>query len=61
MIDQDKQRHARYVQIRSLVESAGSRFMSIEFIKKDGTLRRMQIHPMALKNHIKGDAASESA
>lgn len=57
----NKKRLDRYAQIRGLVKSAGSRFMSITFIKKDGSERLMQIQPMALAKHVKGDKASESA
>lgn len=45
----------------ALIKSAGSRFMSVSFIKKDGTDRLMQIQPAAIKNHLVGDAASDSA
>ncbi len=57
----NKRRLNRYNQIRGLVKSAGSRFMSITFIKKDGSERLMQIQPMGLAKHVKGDKASESA
>lgn len=46
---------------KALIESAGSHFLSIEFIKKDGTVRRMLAHPTAIENRCVGDAASESA
>ena len=51
----------KYEQIRALVKSAGSQFFSIEFIKKNGEYRTMQVQQAALKNHVKGDTASESA
>jgi hypothetical protein len=50
-----------YESMRALIESAKGRFMCVDFIKKDNTLRRMIIQPAALKMHIKGDAASEEA
>lgn len=30
---------------RALFDAAGSRFCGVEFVKKDGTLRRMQVQP----------------
>jgi hypothetical protein len=46
--------------IRSLVEDAGSRFLSVEFKKADGTLRRMTIQQESLKAHVKGDKATSA-
>lgn len=51
----------RYERIRQLVESSGSRFMSITFIKKNGECRVMQIQPAAGKFRVKGADASPSA
>lgn len=47
--------------IQSLLERAGSRFITIEFTKKDGENRVMNIQQAALKFAVKGDEASESA
>lgn len=52
---------AKYHQIRALIKSAGSRFLTVEFFKVDGSFRKMQVQPMALKNRVKGAAASEQA
>ncbi|TNC44164.1 hypothetical protein FHG66_20745 [Rubellimicrobium rubrum] len=46
---------------RDLIESAGGRFCAVTFVKKDGTERRMQVQPAALRHRLKGDAASEAA
>ena len=50
-----------YDDMKALINSAGGRFCSAVFIKKDGTLRTMTVQPAALKFHVKGDAASDSA
>lgn len=47
--------------IKKLVEDAGSKFITLEFVKADGTNRSMNIQNAALKNHIKGNEASDSA
>jgi hypothetical protein len=47
--------------IKALINKAGGRFASVDFIKKDGTLRTMQVQPAAGKFHVVGDAASDSA
>lgn len=52
---------ARRTQINSLIQSAGATFFAVEFFKKDGSLRTMQIQLPAAKNHIVGDAASDSS
>jgi hypothetical protein len=50
-----------YATVRALVASAGSRFFSIEFVKKNGDYRKMQVQQAAARTHAKGDTASESA
>jgi len=50
-----------YSEIRSLVEAQGSKIISVEFIKKDGTLRKMLVQNAATRTHVKGEAASEQA
>lgn len=46
---------------RELIASAGGRFCAVTFIKKDGSERRMQVQPAALRLRLKGEAASEAA
>lgn len=50
-----------YDTMKALINSTGGRFCSAVFVKKDGTLRTMQVQPAALKFHVKGDDASDSA
>lgn len=52
---------AELAQKRKLIESAGGRFASVVFTKKDGSRRQMRIQPAKLKYQVKGDAASEPA
>lgn len=52
---------ARREKIKALINQAGGRFAAVDFVKKDGTLRTMQVQPAAGKYHVVGDAASESA
>lgn len=52
---------ARRERVRKLIESAKGRFAAVDFIKKDGTLRTMQVQPAALKFHVAGDDASDAA
>lgn len=47
--------------ILNLLEEANSKFITVEFTKKDGSNRVMNIQQAALKYHVKGDEASESA
>lgn len=47
--------------IRKLIASAKGRFASVEFVKKDGTLRTLQVQPAAAKFHVLGDKASARA
>jgi hypothetical protein len=37
---------------RSIIDAAGSRFVTVDFVKKDGTHRTMNIQPEALKTHL---------
>jgi hypothetical protein len=46
---------------RDLIASAGGRFCAVTFTKKDGTERRMQVQPAALRLREKGEAASAPA
>jgi len=43
---------------RLLIEDAGSQVVAVTFVKQDGSLRRMNIQPDALKAHVKGADAS---
>lgn len=52
---------ARRARIRNRINAAGGRFAGVEFIKKDGSLRTMNVQPARLKFEVKGDAASEAA
>ena len=57
----DDREEADRAEKRAILAAAGNRFASVTFIKKDGTVRRMSVHPTALRNHVKGTAASEAA
>lgn len=46
---------------RKMIAAAKGRFVSVTFIKKDGSERVMRVQPATLKYHLKGDSASESA
>ena len=46
---------------RDLIASAGGRLCGVTFTKNDGTLRRMQVQPAALRLREKGDLASDRA
>ncbi|SMR82253.1 hypothetical protein SAMN04488030_2600 [Aliiroseovarius halocynthiae] len=46
---------------RELIQSAGGRFASVTFIKKDGSTCVMLNQPAKLKYHVKGDEATPSA
>lgn len=48
-------------EIREIIENAGSQFLSVQFVKKDGTVRDMKIQNAMLKMNVKGDEASETA
>lgn len=47
--------------VNSLLKEANSSFITIEFTKKDGSNRVMNIQQAALANNVVGEAASESA
>jgi len=53
--------NTRQKNIRDLINSARGRFASVEFVKKDGTVRVLQVQPAAAKFHVKGDKASAAA
>ncbi|UMA64620.1 hypothetical protein LVO79_16705 [Roseivivax marinus] len=50
----------REAEKRDLIASAGSRFCTVTFTKKDGSERTMQIQPAALRSRLKGDAATDA-
>lgn len=50
-----------YAEKRNLIAKAKGRFVSVTFTKKDGTQRTMRVQPATLRQHIKGDAASNAA
>lgn len=50
-----------YTQLKQLIEGQGSHFVYVEFLKKDGSLRKMIVQPAATATHVAGPAASESA
>jgi hypothetical protein len=52
---------ARRDNILGIIKSAGSTIFAVEFVKKDGTERTMQIQLPAINKHLVGDAASEGA
>lgn len=51
---------AKPAQIRALIETAGSRFVSVEFTKQDGALRRMLVNPARLGAHLRRDDSDKS-
>jgi hypothetical protein len=52
---------ARRAAINTLIDSAGSTFLAVEFFKVDGTLRTMQVQTHAGRALLAGESASESA
>jgi hypothetical protein len=53
---------AQYRQaLRRVLEGCGSKFVVVQFVKQDGSLRTMLIQHAATKYRVKGEAASESA
>ncbi|WP_171174918.1 hypothetical protein [Ruegeria sp. HKCCD8929] len=54
---------ADYLASQDDVRSNGKsgRFTSVTFTKKDGTERVMRVQPAALRQHVKGEVASEAA
>lgn len=51
---------AKPAQLRALIETAGSRFISVEFEKKDGSPRKMLVNPARLGAHLRRDVAEKS-
>jgi len=51
---------ARRANINRLIESAGATFLAVEFVKKDQTVRTMQVQLFAGRDDLAGDTASES-
>jgi hypothetical protein len=51
---------ARRRQLGALIDTAGARFVRIDFVKKDGSIRRMTVAPKA-RTGLVGDAASDGA
>lgn len=51
----------KYAQIKALLATAGARFISIHFTKKDGSDRQMTFNARAAAKRVKGEAASEQA
>ncbi len=47
--------------LRALIDSAQGRFVSVTYIKKDGTERVAQLQPAVAKFHVKGEDASPQA
>jgi hypothetical protein len=47
-------------QIRALIETAGSRFVSVEFVKADGTPRKMLVNPARLGAKLRRDDSIKS-
>lgn len=52
---------SKYDQIRELLNQGKGQFVSVTFLKKDGTERTMNVQPAAGKYRVKGEAASEPA
>lgn len=52
---------ARRDNIKRLFDSAGSTIFAVEFIKKDGEKRTMNVQTPAIQKHLVGGAASDSA
>jgi len=50
-----------YPHMRALIESAQGRYCFVEFMKKDGSMRRMIVQPAMLKFKVVGNAASDAA
>ena len=38
--------------VKAMLDTSRSRFMSVEFVKKDGTRRKMVINPRAVATHL---------
>ncbi len=50
-----------YATIMGIIDGQGSRIFSVEFVKKNGTYRSMQVQAATLPKRVKGDEASEQA
>jgi hypothetical protein len=44
--------NAKHEQIKGFISDSGSRFMSIDFIKKNGDLRTMNFNPQSAKKNL---------
>lgn len=55
-----KKESAKTKQIKALIAASGSGFMSMTFVKKDGSQREIVFNPKARKGLV-GDSASDSA
>lgn len=55
-----KTNFAKYKEIRAFIKANGTRFMTMDFVKKDGTPRRINFNPGAAANNVVGDAACEA-
>lgn len=42
----------KYAMIRSILDNNQGRFLTVTFTKKDGTERKMNIQPAAVKTHL---------
>lgn len=47
--------------VKKFIADQGSRFVSIEFIKKNGDFRKMTFNPYGTRKHLKGDTASAAS
>ena len=52
---------ADYTDLIDLFRAQGSRIFSVEFIKKDGSYRKMLVQNCVLPTRVKGENASEQA
>ncbi len=59
--DSNTEEAADFAEKRDLINAAGGRFASVTFTRKDGSERTMKVQPAALKFHIKGSAAAQTA
>lgn len=50
-----KAKQMKYDLIRYIMEKAGGRFVALDFVKKDGTLRTINVQPAAARTKAKGD------
>ena len=57
----EAQIEARRANIRSLIESAGSTFIGVEFVKKDNSIRNMNVQTHAGRALLVGENACDSA